>query len=103
MEMIRIVPPEPDEMGVTRAQGTKVYVGDQEVTGVIRVETAAEVNGLWVATITVYARPPKGVSYVGRVLVRPFHRWWHRFLKPKVVDTTDLSDFARRYRVKGDG
>lgn len=102
MEMIRIVPPEPSETGVTVAQGTKVYVGDQEVTGVIRVETSAEVNGVWLAVLTVYAQPPKGTSYVGRVLVRPIHRWWHRFVKPKVVELTDLTDFAIRYGVKGD-
>lgn len=92
---IRIVVPESDSL-YTRTQGTKIFVGDTELSGVVKVECLAVPNSLWEATITLQA-PPPDISYVGRIFVRPARRWWHRLFKSKDVEVTDLSEVAIRF------
>lgn len=99
--LVRIVPPEPSEFGWTKTQGTKVFVGDQEIRHVVRIETMAEPNSLWECTITLQAVPPD-VPMVGRFFVQPAKRWWHRWFKPKQVELTDMADLVRRFG-KNDG
>lgn len=94
-DKIRIVVPESDSL-YTRTQGTKIFVGETELSGVVKVECLAVPNSLWEARITLQA-PPPDISYVGQFFVRPARRWWHRFFKPKDVEITELSEIARRF------
>lgn len=85
-QVVRIVPPEREGSGVLPAQGTRVFVGDTEVDGVQKIVMTAEVNGVWQAVITCHA----DMSEMDGVTAR--------FEKGAVIDVTDLSDQARRYR-----
>ena len=50
-QLIRIVPNPPGESGLVETQGTRLFVGEQEVSGIQRVELVAEVNDVWRARI----------------------------------------------------
>jgi hypothetical protein len=52
MAILRVVPAEPrDGKGPHRCQGTKLFVGGQELTGVTSVELVAQVNEVWRAKV----------------------------------------------------
>ena len=56
---LRVVPADPHGgSGPHRCQGTKLFVGDQELTGVTRVELVAQVNGVWRAKVECWVNPP---------------------------------------------
>ena len=57
-ELLRIVPPDLQGDGPHRTQGTKLFVGEQELTGVVRVEIVAEVNDVWKANVECMVHPP---------------------------------------------
>lgn len=100
--LIRIVPPEPSQFGWTQAQGTRVFVGDQEISHVVKIEALAEPNSLWEVTITLQAAPPE-VPMVGRFFIEQPRRWWRRWFKPRQVELTDMADLVRRFGTKGSG
>lgn len=57
--LARIVPPAADASGLTRVQGTKVYLGDgRELPGVASVVLIAEPGNVWQAVIRCYVQPP---------------------------------------------
>ena len=56
--LAKIVPPESRGDEPTRAQGTRVFVGEQELSGVFRVELVAEAGGIWRARIDAHVIPP---------------------------------------------
>lgn len=59
MAVLRVVPAEPrDGKGPHRCQGARLFVGDQELTGVTRVELVAQVNGVWRAKVECWVNPP---------------------------------------------
>lgn len=96
---IRIVPPDPSESGVTRTQGTKVYLGDVEIGPVSKIEISAVPNSIWEARVT-FMLPPPDLSCFGRFFVLPAKRWWHRWAKPKPVEITDLASIVQRWGAK---
>lgn len=50
-QLVQIIPPEPDKSGIVLTQGTKVMVGNQELTHVTKIVLKAEVNSIWEAEI----------------------------------------------------
>ena len=50
-QLIRVVQAAPDRSGTVLTQGTQVFVGDQEISGIQRIEIVAEVNDVWRARI----------------------------------------------------
>jgi hypothetical protein len=48
-QLVRIVPVPREDNGLVSTMGTKVYVGDQELTGVTKIVLTAEVGGIWTA------------------------------------------------------
>lgn len=56
-KMARIVPPANDGGGATKSQGTRIFVGEEELGGVCRVELVAGLNDVWQATIHCHAYP----------------------------------------------
>lgn len=52
----RIIQPEANASGTVMSQGTKVMVGDKEMSGVTKIVLTAEVNDLWRAEIHCYAQ-----------------------------------------------
>lgn len=88
MAVLRVVPAEPrDGKGPHRCQGTKLFVGDQELTGVTRVELVAQVNGVWRAKVECWAKPPADLLSEA-VITSP--TWWQRFKRwaNQLVTTT---------------
>lgn len=57
-QLLRIVAAEHDGNGPHKCQGTKLFVGDHELTGVTRIELVAEVNDLWRAKVECMVKPP---------------------------------------------
>lgn len=58
----RIVAAEDADPKLTKTQGTKVFVGDQELTGITRIELVCEVNDVWRARIDLMVQPPADLS-----------------------------------------
>lgn len=60
-------------------QGTRLFVGDQELTGVTRVELICEINDVWRARVECMADPPADLLSVASIarpsLWRRFRRW----------------------------
>lgn len=52
----KIVVPQGD--GLTKTQGTQVWVGDQQLTGVVKIELIAEVGDVWRAVVHCHVQPP---------------------------------------------
>lgn len=73
-QLVRIVPPPASESGHTTAQGTKVYVGDQLMTGVTKIEITCEVGDLWRAVIHCHCQPAD-LSAAAVVHVPTFWQW----------------------------
>jgi hypothetical protein len=81
--LVRIVQPEPHSgCGIVPAQGTRVFVGDQQVKGVTRVQLTAETNGIWRAQIDCTFTPSEmtAVAVIRRpgLLQRQRRRILHR-------------------------
>lgn len=74
--ILRVVPDTHEGQGPQRCQGTKLYVGDQELTGVTRVELIAEVNGIWRAKVECWVKPPADLLSEA---VITYPTWWQRF------------------------
>lgn len=76
-QLVRIVPPEREGNGLVPTMGTKVFIGDQELTHVTKIVLTAEVNGIWTADITCHARmqPMDALA----VIHYP-KRWWRRLI-----------------------
>jgi len=78
--LLRVVPAPREGDGPQVCQGTKLYVGDQELTGVTRVELVAEVNGIWRAKVECWVKPPAdllseaAITYPTRW--QRFRNWW---------------------------
>ena len=43
-------------------QGTRVFAGDQELTGITRIELTAGTNDLWRGRVELICEPPKGIE-----------------------------------------
>lgn len=56
-KLVRIVPAPAEGNGPHRAQGTKVFVGDLQMTGVTRIELICEVGDVWRARIDCHVQP----------------------------------------------
>jgi len=57
-----------DGDGPQVAQGhVRLYVGDQELTGVTRIELVAEVNDLWRARVDCMVKPPADLKAVATI------------------------------------
>jgi hypothetical protein len=76
-QMMRIVAAEPNENGLTRTQGTKVFAGDTELTGITRIELTADVNDVWRARIDVTIQPPIELNALSIV---HYPTRWQRFM-----------------------
>ena len=74
--LARIVPPSPEDSGVTKTQGTRVFVGTAEITGVMKIELSCDLNDVWRGTITMMVQPPTDLQALA-VFVRP--TLWKRF------------------------
>lgn len=74
-QLVRIVPVPREDNGLVSTIGTKVYVGDQELTGVTKIVLTAEVGGIWTADITCHhhMQPMEALA----VIHYP-KRWWER-------------------------
>ena len=58
-KFLRIVTNKPDKKtGLTKTQGTQVFAGDTELTGITRIVLTADVNDVWRAQIDVMIQPP---------------------------------------------
>jgi hypothetical protein len=81
MAILRVVPAEPsDGKGSHRCQGTKLFVGDQELTGVTRIELVADVNDdVWRARVDCMVKPPADLKAAATIrcptLWQRFKRW----------------------------
>ena len=75
-ELLRIVVPEREGNFAQVAQGTRCYVGDTELTGVVRIELVAEVNELWRARVDLMVKPPADLMAVA---VIHYPTLWQRF------------------------
>ena len=65
----RIVSSPPDAGGLTRTQGTKIMVGDSQMTGVTRIELVCDVNDVWRARIDCMVQPPADLSALSIIYV----------------------------------
>lgn len=74
--LLKVVPAAHEGEGPQRCQGTRMYVGGQELTGVIRVELIAEVNSLWRANVECWVEPPADLLSEP---VITYPTWWQRF------------------------
>lgn len=75
----RIIPAKSDGP-VQKSQGTKVMVGDVELSGVTKVVLTAEVNDIWRAEIHCHAICPDEVLALAEL--RPVKRpWWRSLLR----------------------
>jgi hypothetical protein len=63
MQLIRVVPNPPSESGLTLTQGTKLMIGDVDISrGVTSVTLHCEVNDVWRATIECNVEPPADLA-----------------------------------------
>jgi len=76
-QLVRIIPQERDASGPVPTMGTKVMVGDQQLSGVTKIVLKAEVNGIWEADITCHARmqPMDAVATIHYP-----KSWWQRVI-----------------------
>lgn len=78
MKLIRVVPNPPSESGVTRTQGTKLMLGDVDISrGVTSITLHCEVNDVWRATIEANVQPPADLAAVATIFY-PTH--WDRLM-----------------------
>lgn len=79
---LRIVQAQCDGDGPTLCQGTRLFVGEQELTGVTRIELVAEVNNVWRAKVECVVRPPADLLSSAVVtyptLWQRFKRWTNK-------------------------
>jgi hypothetical protein len=73
-QIARIVVPAGDS--ASKTQGTKVFVGDKELTGITRIELVAEVNDVWRARIDCLVKPPADLKADS---VTRYPTLWQRF------------------------
>lgn len=52
--LIKVIPPKGKENQLLLTQGTKVFVGDTEVDGVVSIQLIAEIGQPWKAVITTH-------------------------------------------------
>lgn len=57
--VLRIVPGEHGTEGAQLANGTRVFCGGQEISGITKLTLVAEVGGVWKATIECAVIPPE--------------------------------------------
>lgn len=60
--LAKIIPNPSDSRAANETQGTRVMVGDAELTGVVKIELTAEPNSLWRAVIHCHVIPPELVA-----------------------------------------
>lgn len=82
------------------SRGTRVVVGDAELTGVTRIVLVADVDDIWRATIECHVEPPDELLASSVIRAKPKERWYSRVLRwingePK--DVTSLSSWAREF------
>lgn len=78
-EIVRIVTNKSED-GITKTQGTQVFVGETPIRGVTRIELVADVNNVWRARIDCLVKPPadlmaNSVTYYPTLWQR-FKRWF---------------------------
>ena len=96
MAILRVVPAEPrDGKGPHRCQGTKLFVGDQELTGVTRVELVAQVNEVWRAKVECMVELPPEI--VCDAVIKGQTRWQR--LKRRVMRHMKWLVTARTFAV----
>ena len=88
---LRIVPAQREGDGPTLCQGTRLFVGEQELTGVTRIELVAEVNNVWRAKVECMVKPP--ADLLSEAVVT-YPTWWQRFCR-KWFDGVNGWDFPR--------
>lgn len=85
-QLMRVVAPESMEDGLARTMGTKVFVGDQQVTGITRIELVCEVNDVWRARIECHIQPPADLSALAVVYFpsrwQRLKKWWRDLARP---------------------
>lgn len=79
--LVRIVAPEPTGGGLTKTQGTRVFAGQVEITGITKIELSCDLNDVWRGTITMMVQPPADLSALAMFhrpsLWQRFKRWLH--------------------------
>ena len=99
--LARIVPPAANANGYTLTQGTKVMLGDTELSGVVRIHLFAWPNDVWRADITVMCEPPELPAGALVEVAAPLS-WWRRLLLRlagvNAVEVTTLGDRVQSWR-----
>lgn len=75
----RIIPAPPtDKDGISVTTGTRVMVGDVELTGVTKITLVADVNDVWKAQIECYFQPTDmtAAAFVYKPSVLQRLKWW---------------------------
>lgn len=63
MQLIKVVPNQPRESGLTFTQGTKLMLGDVDISrGITSITLHCEVNDVWRATIQANVEPPADLT-----------------------------------------
>lgn len=75
-KLARIVPAEADDAMANLTNGTKVFVGDQELTGVTRIVLTCDINDVWRARIDCMVQPPMDLQASAVIY---FPTPWQRF------------------------
>lgn len=76
MALIRIIPAIDTHGEVTPTQGTKVFLGDTEITGIYRIEVTADINDVWRAVIHCHCHV-EGITAEAEFV--DTRSWWERF------------------------
>lgn len=76
-QLIRVIPCEPTSGGLVPTMGTKIMVGDQELSGVVKIVLTAEVGDIWKADITCHVRmqPMDALA-----IIHHPKRWWEKVI-----------------------
>jgi hypothetical protein len=84
--------------GVSLTKGTRIMVGDVELSGVYRLVLTAIPNDVWRAEISCYIEPPPLVAAYAEVKRgrRTFREWWRDWRRGE-RDVTDLSDSTTKH------
>lgn len=101
MSYVRIVPRKNEEEGATSTMGTKVYVGEEEVHGIVGVTITGKVDDVWRATIEVIIQPEdlEGIhpDWVANLRLLGFWDKWKLCFGKPFAEFTNLSSTARTW------
>lgn len=97
-QTVTVVPPTPEDGGITKTQGAKVLLADGTELGLVtRIELSAGIGDIWRGTIELM--PAAGVMKGMTVSLMPGRAsWWRTLLCRLAGVTVDATDMARDSR-----